>query len=395
MATKPNNLILNTDAPQSGNIVLAYPLNEGAGNDTVLNYGSYGSDWDLSLVGGEGAGGYQWVTTEGGGISIFNGGDGIQSLVPATKTFTEGTIILRVSNLPSPAAARVLTSIGFGGDNFHRLNIRYLTDPALYLSFWGDPGIKSISIAGALSDARTYNIIARFGGGGTDKGALDLIDDDSPPNTGSVTDTDAAFTQNLELNSGADRIEFPNDVSLVGYNLVLFDKYLSDAQVAQYQAEPYLMYIDSTSLLTSDAVSTDITRVVQTRSSSHIGDAIPRDYTEINAPSNNASITQYQLVRAHLSFDDPEIFLSSEKGYANAANITEITANRLRIILPFASYYKVRIRQLVDGSWTSWGSPTTFRVRDKDYRKGNTTRKNPTIRYTSRGATVNNTVVRD
>ncbi len=108
---------------------------------------------------------------------------------------------------------------------------------------------------------------------------------------------------------------------------------------------------------------------IQQTTDSTVSQKIKKEYTKFRV-SGDISATQFQIVEAHQTFDNPLINLNSEntERIRKNGNVSKLTKNELRIVLPFNTSYKIRHRTKSNGAWGSWSAPETFRTRDKNYR---------------------------
>lgn len=110
-----------------------------------------------------------------------------------------------------------------------------------------------------------------------------------------------------------------------------------------------------------------ITSIVQTDRST-IVERVKQDYTTINV-GGSPQATQYQIVESWQNFSNPLINVSSAKSPRTNGNVIAITARKLQIVLKHNTSYKIRIKTKTAGVWSDWSAATTFRTRDKDYKR--------------------------
>ncbi len=100
-------------------------------------------------------------------------------------------------------------------------------------------------------------------------------------------------------------------------------------------------------------------------------------YTEIKATnvastltSGSHTETQYQIFENHKPISQPLLTLRSSSNIRKNGNVTRLNKNRLRIELPNNTTYKVRMKFRSSSSgWTDWTPLSTFKTRDKDYKR--------------------------
>ncbi len=81
---------------------------------------------------------------------------------------------------------------------------------------------------------------------------------------------------------------------------------------------------------------------------------------------NNIKKTQYQIVESHQTFDNPMINVTSGSKLRLNGNLTELTKNKLGIILLFNKNYRIRIRTHNGSKWSSWVTKN-FKTRSKEH----------------------------
>lgn len=90
------------------------------------------------------------------------------------------------------------------------------------------------------------------------------------------------------------------------------------------------------------------------------------DDTTFSVTGSNITKTQYQIVEGHQTFDNPMINVTSGNNLRLNGNLTELTKNKLGIILLFNKNYRIRIRTHDGSSWSSWVTKN-FKTRSKEH----------------------------
>lgn len=120
---------------------------------------------------------------------------------------------------------------------------------------------------------------------------------------------------------------------------------------------------------TATATATNPVFSIQQTDGSTTTEKVKKDYITIRVEDHHTAII-YQITEQSQTFDRPLFTLNSQNAaqFRTNGNLKRLTRDKLQIILRNNTRYKLRYKRLVNGVWTGWSSPQTFRTRDKDYK---------------------------